>query len=185
MGGLIAFEMARQLSQQGERVSKLVLFDTHLPPRNREAIDERDELPILIRFAADMSRLIGRDQGDLQEQFCSLDINQQRAMLLDALRRDGVLTEDAPGEEMDCLLSVFARNAMAVDRYCLQPGQERIIIFRAAEADAPERLAQQWRRWAAGGVELCLTPGDHYSMLRRPNASLVAERLKSYLNKVR
>jgi len=181
MGGLIAFEMARQLNQQGERVDMLVLFDTHLPPQNREAIDERDELPILIRFAADMSRLIGKDQGDLQEQFCSLDITQQRAMLLDALKRDGVLAEDAPGEEMNDLLSVFTRNAMAVDRYSLQPGQQRIILFRAAEASAPEQLAQQWRRWAAGGVELCLTPGDHYSMLRRPNVSLVAERLKSYL----
>jgi amino acid adenylation domain-containing protein len=181
MGGLIAFEMARQLNQQGESVGMLALFDTHLPPQNREAIDERDELPALIRFAADMSRLIGKDQGDLQEQFCSLDVNQQRAMLLDALKRDGVLAEDAPGEEMDELLSVFTRNATAVDRYCLQPGQQRIILFRAAEADAPEQLAQQWGRWAAGGVELCLTPGDHYSMLRRPNVSSVAERLKSYL----
>src|SRR6266404_1439831 len=181
VGGLIAFEMARQLNQQGETVGMLVLFDTHLPPQNREAIDERDELPILIRFAADMSRLIGKDQGDLQEQFCSLDINQQRAMLLDALKRDGVLAEEAPGQEMDDLLNVFTRNAMAVDRYCLQPGQQRIILFRAAEANAPEQLAQQWRRWAAGGVELCLTPGGHYSMLRRPNVSLVAERLKLYL----
>src|SRR6185503_19901819 len=94
MGGLIAFEMARQLNQQGERVGTLVLFDTHLPPQNRKAIDERDELPILIRFAADMSRLIGKDQGDLQEQFCSLDTTQQRAMLLQALKRDGVLAED-------------------------------------------------------------------------------------------
>jgi thioesterase domain-containing protein len=125
--------------------------------------------------------LIGKDQGDLQEQFCSLDINQQRAMLWDALKYDVVLAEDAPGKEMDDLLSVFTRNAMAVDRYCLQPSQQRIILFRAAEADAPEQLAQQWKRWAAGGVELCLTPGDHYSILRRPNVSLVAERLKSYL----
>ncbi|HKH21932.1 MAG TPA: thioesterase domain-containing protein, partial [Gammaproteobacteria bacterium] len=181
MGGLIAFEMARQLNQQRETVDMLVLFDTHLPPQNREAIYERDELPILIRFAADMSQLIGKDQGDLQEQFCSLNIDQQRAMLLDALKRDGVLAEDAPGKEIDDLLSVFTRNAMAVDRYCLQRGWQRIILFRAAEANAPEQLGQQWGPWAAGGVELCLTPGDHYSMLRRPNVSLVAERLKSYL----
>ena len=140
-----------------------------------------DELPILTRFAADISRLIGKDQDDLQEQFFSLDVDRQRAMLLDALKRDGVLAEDAPGEEMNDLLSVFARNAMAGDRYCLQPGQQRIIFFRAAEADAPEQLAQEWGRWTAGGVELCLTPGDHYSMLRRPNVSSVAERLKFYL----
>jgi thioesterase domain-containing protein len=180
MGGLIAFEMARQLTEQGESVGTLVLFDTHLPPRNREAIDERDELPILIRFAADMSRMIGKDQADLQEQFCSLDTNQQRSLLLDVLKRDGVLAEDAPGEEMDALLRVFTRNAMAVNRYSLRPCSQSILLFRAAAADAPEQLAQQWRRFAAGGVELNLTPGDHYSILRRPNVSLVAERLKSY-----
>lgn len=181
MGGLIAFEMARQLDQQGERVGILVLFDTHLPRKNREALDERDELPILVRFAADVSRLIGRDQGDLQEQFCSLDLNQQRAMLLYALQRDGVLGEDAPEQEMDNLLSVFTRNSTAADGYCLQPGGQRIVLFRATEAKEPEQLAQQWRRSAAATVELCLTPGDHYSMLTRPNVSLLAERLKSYL----
>jgi amino acid adenylation domain-containing protein len=181
MGGLIAFEMARQLNQHGERVGRLVLFDTHPPPQNRDAIVERDELPILVRFAADMSRLIGKDQGDLQEQFHTLDINKQRAMLLDALKRDAVLAEDAPEEEMDHLLSVFTRNAMAVDRYCLQRCEQRIVLFRAAEAHAPKQLAQQWRRWAAGGVELCLMPGDHYSMLRRPKVSSVAEHLKFHL----
>jgi amino acid adenylation domain-containing protein len=181
MGGLIAFEMARQLNQQGERVGTLALFDTHLPPQNREAIDERDELPILTRFAADMRQLIGKDHGNLQEQFCSLDLNRQRVMLADVLKRDGVLAEDAPAKELDDLLSVFTRNAMAVDRHCLQPGQQRIVLFRAAEANAPEQLAQAWGRWAAGGVDLCLTPGDHYSMLRRPNVSSVAERLKVHL----
>jgi amino acid adenylation domain-containing protein len=181
MGGLIAFEMARQLNLQGEEVGALVLFDTHLPPQNREAIDQHDELPILVRFAADMSRLIGKDQSDLEEQFCNLGEEDRRAMLLDALRRDGVLAEDAPAKEMDDLLAVFTRNAMAVYRYGLQPVRQRIILFRAADADAPEQLAQQWRPWAAGGVELCLAPGDHYGMLRRPNVSLVAERLKYYL----
>jgi amino acid adenylation domain-containing protein len=181
MGGLIAFEIARQLNQQGESVGTLVLFDTYLPPQDREIIDERDELPIPIRFAADMSRLIGKDQVDLQEQFLSLDVHQQRAMLLDALKRDGVLAEDAPGEEMDRLLTVFKRNSMAVDRYRLRRGKQRIILFRTAKANVPEQLAQQWRRWAAGGVELCLTPGDHYDMLKRPHVSLLAKRLKSYL----
>ena len=179
MGGLLAFEMARQLSQQGEKVAMLVLFDTHVPPLNREAIEQRDELPVLVRFAADMNRLIGKDQPDLQETFCSLTPGEQRAMLLDAIKRDGVLAGDATEKEMDAHLSVFTRNAMAVDRYSLQPCGQPIVLFRALSA--PEQLAEQWSRWTSAGVEQYPTPGDHYSMLRRPNVGWLAERLKSCL----
>src|SRR5262249_29741951 len=118
MGGLVAFEMAQQLCQQGQKVGLLALFDTHLPPKNRQAIKGHDDLSILTRFAANISRPLGKDFCD-PEYFCSLDEETQRSMLLDALKRSGMLSKDEAGEEMDQLLRVFTRNSRAVDDYSL------------------------------------------------------------------
>jgi len=183
MGGLIAFEMAQQLCRQGQNVGLLALFDTHLPPKNREVIEGHDDLSILTRFAADISRLIGKDFGN-PEHFCALDEDAQRAMLVDALKRNGVLAKNEASEEIDQRLSVFARNARAVDDYSLQPIKLRIDLFWAADAGESKSIAPQWQHWAAGGIELHAVPGDHYTILTRPNVSALAERLTQRLNKV-
>jgi thioesterase domain-containing protein len=172
--------MARQLKQEGSRAGSLLLFDTHLPLKNRDLIDDRDNLPVFVRFAADWGRLLVKDTDPFREQFRELKPDQQRAMLFAFLKRAGLFADDAGDSEMENLLAVFTRNTSAIDQYTLRPSLQRVVLFIAAESKTPGLLADQWIRWA-GRVELAVTPGDHYSLLQRPNVSYLAERLKPYL----
>jgi thioesterase domain-containing protein/acyl carrier protein len=184
MGGLVAFEMARQLSQRGKRVDLLALFDTYPPIRNRRVVEKDHQLPIIVRIAADMSWLLGKESSELRERFLQLDENEQRTMLLEILKHGGMLTEDTSNDEVINLMSILTQNAAAADAYALQHSQQKIVLFRAADAEVSEQIVKQWEPWVAGGVKLHLIPGDHYSMLKQPHVLTVAQRLKHCFDEV-
>ncbi|MBZ5509355.1 MAG: alpha/beta fold hydrolase, partial [Acidobacteriia bacterium] len=179
IGGLIALEMARQLARDGESVRPLVLFDTH-PPENRSFHDDGDSLPVLALFAADMSRLIGRDPGNLRERFLQLTPKEQESWILRTLKEEGILPQEGPEQELHTMLSVFARNNVAVENYSLRQHPDRIVFFRATDSAAPENLAEEWQAATGAIIDLHLIPGDHYTMLRKPHVSAIAEQMKRY-----
>jgi hypothetical protein len=53
MGGVVAYEMGRQLHAQGHEVSLLALLDAHLPGSGKQ-LEEMDDLRLLETFALDM-----------------------------------------------------------------------------------------------------------------------------------
>jgi hypothetical protein len=64
----------------------------------------------------------------------------------------------------------------ALDRY--EPSgaiASTIHYFQAAESAG--RFDANWERFTNGGVEVHTTPGDHFSLLRRPHASRLADAL--------
>jgi len=199
MGGLVAFEMARQLRQAGETLDLLALFDTHPPRkkplgghgkllgnenRNGESGSEMREPPMLVRFAMDMGRLLGKDISGLAESFLQLGPEEQRKLVVGNLVSEGIVSPDAAHAEMEDLLEIFTRNAAAMDRYVPPPLEQSIVLFAAADAEESRRLAREWAWWA-GGVDLQSVPGDHYTMLRRPHVSVLAGLLKGCLDEVR
>jgi non-ribosomal peptide synthetase component F/thioesterase domain-containing protein len=182
MGGLVAFEMARQLRHKGKPVGLLSLFDTYPPRHNRAATEEHNRLSMLTKFASDMSRMHGKTCDDLLERLVGLGPEQQRLVIFDVLKRNGVPRANAPQEELNDLLNVFAHNYLAVERYSLQRSEQRIVLFRAAEVEEPESLAREWVTWAGAGLDVHVVPGNHHSMLKRPHVSATAELLMRYLD---
>jgi amino acid adenylation domain-containing protein len=178
VGGLIATEMGRQLVQDGECVRSLILFDTH-PPQSHSFHDHADSLPVLALFAADMSRLLGRDPGDLREQFLHLSPKEQESWILRILKEEGVLPQEAPEQELHAMMSIFARNSLAAENYSLGQYTDHIVFFQAADS-APQSLIEEWKAATGSTVDLHTVPGDHYTMLKRPHVIEVAERMKRY-----
>jgi amino acid adenylation domain-containing protein len=176
MGGLVAFEMAKQLSEQGETIGLLAMFDTH-PPE----MEENADLPMLARFAADLSRQMGIDTRALGERFLQLSPNEQWELVQETLVREGVLATDSAQRQLTNLLDVFTQNSAAIDRYILEKGGQRVIFFRAADGENQRDLSREWSTWAGGGLEFHLVAGDHYTMLRRPHVSVIAASLQRYL----
>jgi len=180
MGGLVAWEMAQQLRKEGEIISLLALIDTAPPPRYLEAEDRADEISMLARFAMDMSRLVGRDPGPLVEQFLQAAEQDQWKMVQETLTSSGVLAPKTAHAEMTALLDVFTRNALATNNYSIQPSKQAVVYFRASET--PERFSRLWTKWAGGGIQFHLVPGDHFTMLRRPGVRIIAETLHRYIS---
>jgi thioesterase domain-containing protein len=183
MGGLVAWEMAQQLIKEGEIVSLLALIDTAPPPKYWEADDRADEISVLARFALDMSRLVGKDPRPLMEEFLQAAEQDQWKMLQETLTSYGVLAPKTAHAEMTALLDVFTRNFRAMNNYSIHTSKQAVVYFRASET--PERFSRLWTEWSRGGIQFHSVPGDHFTMLRRPNVRIIAETLQHYLSRKR
>ena len=102
-------------------------------------------------------------------------------LILDVLVREQVLSQGTGQAELNRLLEIFSRNSRAMENYRMRPITQRIILFPAADREAPELLAEKWNIWATEGVEVCAVPCDHYTLLRPPNVSKIASLLTHYL----
>jgi len=175
MGGLVAWEMAQQLMKEGETIRLLALMDTTPPFGYLEADDRDDEISMLARFALDMSRLVGKDPRPLVEQFSQAAAQDQWMMVQETLTSYGVLAPNTANAEMTALLDVYARNFRAMNNYSIHTSKQAAVYFRASET--PERLSKPWTTWTDGGIQFHSVPGDHFTILRRPNVRIIAETL--------
>ncbi|MDQ3276318.1 MAG: thioesterase domain-containing protein, partial [Actinomycetota bacterium] len=182
-GGLLAVEIARQLRTLGEEVPAVALFDTHLPPGDRPAMADRDDLPVLMRFAAEVARQLGASATGAFADFIGRPAAEQRAVVVEAMVRGGLLPHQGRDDGFDRLLRVFTRNSVAVDGYRMRRGDQRTVLFRAAEAGPAQELAQQWRPWT-GELDVHVVPGDHHSMLRSPGVTTLAGLLRAELDRM-
>jgi thioesterase domain-containing protein len=161
MGGLVAFEMARQLEAEGQELELVALIDTLPPgvgPGSSPATD--DELPGL--FAQDLLRLLGRDDASLSPEN---------------------LPEDFGPAQMQPLFETFAANLQASRSFAPRPFSGNVTLYLSEQTSAvygPEIL-DGWSGLALGGLEASTLPGDHYSLLRRPRVELLAQELTARL----
>lgn len=178
MGGLIAFEMARQLREGGVSLAALVLIDSHPPGTSHAAVAET-EVPLLARFAADLARLAGKDAQPLREHFLALPSAAQEALLLKVLQDEGLLGAESSAEELRPLFEVFERNARAAEAYTLVAIDQPLVLI-VAESDS-ERLDTAWARWMP--IEAVYRiPADHYALLQAPYVSAVAHHITCHLD---
>jgi thioesterase domain-containing protein len=180
MGGLVAWEMAQQLIKEGETVGLLALIDTALPAPYRDADDRDEDISILGRFALEMSRLIGRDPRPLAEQFLKSAPEDQWNMVEQTLTEYGLLSAKNAHADMTALLNIFTRNFHAMNSYSMNSIDLPVLFFRASET--PEHLSRKWTQWAAEGIEIHSVPGDHFTILRRPNVRAIADILQRSLS---
>ncbi len=70
-------------------------------------------------------------------------------------------------------------------RYEPRPYRGKITLFRPRDTIAgPSADATRgWGELAAGGVELCMVSGDHFTMIREPHVRELAERMDRYLGR--
>ncbi|MET0646544.1 MAG: amino acid adenylation domain-containing protein [Pyrinomonadaceae bacterium] len=195
MGGVIAFEMARQLQARGEQVALLALLDAYAPT-GREPEYERAAL--LSMFARDLG-LTSENVSTPFEEVALLPPMAQLRKVWAEVRSAGLVPVDMTLVEFHKLFEVFKVNANTMRGYV--PGEYggRVTLFRAEpirwwsggpdevggghhDGSGVARLADPSNGWGAlagGGVEVHEVPGDHYSMLREPHARLLAERLRA------
>ena len=183
-GGVVAFEMARQLTQQGDKVRAVVLLDTWAPsPKRRETMPDSAEFAA--RFVSDIAGMSGKTLSADIAYLRGLDREAQLRFVLDEALRLDVLPPDINLPELESLFGIFERNARAFWAYAPpRPDPEvPMVLFRAGEGK-DERLdgfALGWDRVLQGPLEIRPTSGDHYTMLRGGNAISLASQLKEYL----
>ncbi|HTQ79810.1 MAG TPA: amino acid adenylation domain-containing protein, partial [Thermoanaerobaculia bacterium] len=183
MGGVVAFEMARQLERAGEAVDLLALFDTYAPRsagRPRQVKDGE----LVAWFAYDLARLFGLGLLELPLGFGELSA----AAALDWLRKRAEVlppgVEGLEGSELERRFNLFRAHYRANERYAAGPATALpLVLYKAAEAPAAPRLEPDhgWGRLLGEPVEVHDLPGDHYSLLQRPHVEHLAVLLRERL----
>lgn len=167
-GGMVAFEMARQLVAAGELVALLALIDASSPDAHRAVVP----------FYYTVYVRSGR-----------------RAFALDRLVSDGRLKRNPNPWKLrelsdDALLRyrrVEQATTAATRAYRPGPYGGRVDLIRASAQDS--RLAYEphvgWGRCAEGGLRIHDVPGDHVTLLSQPWVMPLAERLRACLDEAR
>jgi thioesterase domain-containing protein/acyl carrier protein len=180
MGGVVAFEMARQLEAEGREVAMLALVDSALPPR-RGGGDDSDDALLLSRFFAD---LLGQfAQGGLvpEHELRGLDPAERLDHLWEKALSANVLPPGLEREQVARLFEVFKVNAGALAGYVARPYRGPMTLFLAGEREGEVTvdMTRNWQRLAQGDLQVHQLPGDHYTLLRSPHVKALGEHLRA------
>ncbi len=175
-GGLVAYEMARQLSQQGEQVAFLGLLDA-VQTASRKATPERSDIDRLLQAC---QQFLGDQVLALEARLAGVAPGQQRAVLEAWLVGSAEL--EVSSADLDRYLEVQEVYETAHRQYRPRPYGGRVDFFRAAErrADEVENPADPWRPLSGELVEHVVA-GRHESMVFTPNSASLAAALRPLL----
>ena len=182
-GGLVAFEMARLLYEQGAE-THLVLLDTWTAEALGPAAEEFDRDTTARLIARALGELTGREFAVEAETLRALgDRERQLAHVVAEARRAEALPPEVGVEQLRPLFDVVDANLRARRAYRPRPWPGRGLLVRARQPllPPPDDVTLGWGRLVEGGVEVVTVPGDHYTMLTEPNVSEAAQRLGAYL----
>lgn len=155
MGGLVAYEMAQQLVAAGENVGLVVLFDTYAT--NPKSVNESLKDLLLHPTWTHIKRLPSELRKKLRRTMIGIRLPEY-------------------------LKKMMRTNAHAADQYVLRPYEGKTILLQAGDtwrvADDPYAA---WKNYVAK-LETVQIHGAHMEILREPNVSTLAERLKSCIH---
>jgi thioesterase domain-containing protein len=177
LGGIIAFEMAQQLTAQHQQVALVVLFDTFCTyqGQSRKAQVLAEELVCLFKGISSAVLRIWRMSAGQRWAYISLEA---KTLMRGIRRRAHEITLPSIVEE------VFKANEQAAKDYAPRVYPGRVVLFRSNYTMLTQLRDRHagWSTYAGRGLKIHEIPGDHDSILLEPQVQLVAEQLKECLD---
>jgi amino acid adenylation domain-containing protein len=179
VGGVVAFEMARQLAARGREIRTVFLLDTTRVPRPPRSVGRqvRERLSAAGFGAARLGKLLRRPGEVVRNVRTNIDRTNGR------LRRGDWRQDREFTEWTLLLLDRRARRTRRLERALIEavrayrpgPYDGRVVHVRAADDDRTGPTVEwDWRSVARGGVDVHLVPGSHRVMMRPPRIAYVA-----------
>ncbi len=182
IGGLVAFEVARQLLERGRRVERLILFDTFAP-----LWPPTSPLPQRILQHA---RTLG-EQPQGRRRYLKQRATQVKHRLLRSLNRHGALApslgDDVSPEQQALVRDVWA--ALDTARRSYVPtgpvplavhlvATEQREVWPATDMSDPQL---GWARWTTAGVRRWPVSGQHLSIFEEAHLPSLVHALRDIL----
>jgi len=182
-GGIVAYEMARQLQALGEQVERVVLFDSPVPGEETVSTGKqwanlasnarrygvqslkpylrRRAREIALRYAPFLVHKAGRDDE-----------------LANAARQIGAVDVEDSG-----FVDLFYYFSAAASRYVMRPLDVDVVLMKADKVWPVHPFDYHWGRYVQGRVDVVSTPGDHWAMFYPENVPHLAEALMPLLDR--
>ena len=189
MGGTVAYEMARQLSEQGQEVALVAMLDT--PARvipHMRSLEMYSALAVELNL---MASIIASGQGkEFKMKLSDLDRlvpAEQVECVLQKLREQQLVPANLGASSFQQALATFTRNLNALEKYEPRAYGGQVALMRASEvspnmketaAELCDDPAFGWQAYCAQPVVVRWVPGDHARMNMEPNVSVVGAELQ-------
>ena len=178
LGGMIAFEIAKQLHALDQPVALLAMIDTRSP----EQISAQMDIQMLIQiFGGNPENL----SASFLNQLKQLELEEQLQCVLNEQKRSNqsILPIDLDTKQILYLFRFYQVNLQAMHNYQPREYPGKIIFFRAQEkaTDIQNDITSTWINLAQEGMEIIDIPGSHATMYDFPHVQVLAKRLSSYL----
>jgi len=157
-GGVVAYEMARQLSSMGDTVGLLALLDTYATNL------EGGMISFFRALLSPRRKELARTVIVAVRRTFTRKLNRVR--LPEHIRR------------------VHQACDAAANRYALRPYSGKVTLFRAVETSlrSSDDSYDAWSTFAAGGMEVHEIVGNHEGILKEPQVSSLAAQLAAVLD---
>ncbi len=193
-GGIVAYEMARQLERQGETVATLALINCSPPNTAYEQVPEQPEWSWQRSFLRNVGYWLGcfvfRWTWQERVEFVrwkwrilrkrTRAASQQEARALAVTDVDEMVNIEAYSEDQRKLWQLHVE---ALRRYQPQPYGGRVTLLRTrghAFLCSFDEL-YGWEPLVRGGITLRIVPGGHGNILAEPHVQTVARELEREL----
>ncbi|WP_348799929.1 non-ribosomal peptide synthetase [Flavobacterium adhaerens] len=169
-GGIVVFEMTKQLKELGKEVSLTALLDT--------SVDSSYYYQTHLQ-----KKLIRSKDMLLSWKTFKMRINEKKYILNRFLKNNNNVTEP---EEL-ALKQIIETDGMVkkiIDRYQLRPQNFKIDLFRSKD-DLNHKLDPTylgWKKAALEGIAIHNIPGNHYDIVAPPNDIILAGMLQEILD---
>lgn len=181
-GGLVAFEMAQQLTQIGEEVAFLAILDTPAPCHH---LSLGQSLKFLLGTALWSILPFLRDYGTLASKRLQARYPWVSRWQWSAIER--LIPEESRLQLLDesaiqSMLPIVYANSQAAYRYTPKPYPKQITLFKATEQ--PDAAGgDPTLGWSplVNDIQLHEVPGNHLSLLKQPHVQVLAQQLRQCL----
>lgn len=173
-GGVLAHEMARALPS-GQRPDHLVLLDSIAPTEEYKQPDDALEPGLLLGwFAMYLGAKRDRAVELAPDALAGLGTDDGLTVVLDAAVAAGALLPDTPLPGLRKLYDTYVdgllRNNRLTAPYRPEPAPLPLVLVKAERSLIPGDATLGWSPLAPHGLTMHSCPGDHYTMLGRPDS---------------
>lgn len=179
-GGCLAYEVALQLREEGQKIGFLGLIDTILPPTLPESESREFLLERFGRFAEYIEKTYGHRLDLPYEELAATPDDQQIDVVMRLVAEAGL--DMSPGIMEHQRTSYI--DARVGERYVPRPQAGRVVLYRAKQPQQlttaldPRYLRQDADLgWAPLCHDLQIVPvdGDHLSIIDPPHVQAIAQ----------
>jgi FkbH-like protein len=175
-GGLVAYEIARKLVEQGEAPPFLGLIDAF--PLSLSPEHSSDSIDFWVSMFGS-SLLLSRTELE------SLTGEERLEYVVDRAIQVGLLPANFPIERARRMLQVYRANLRAGRAYQLRPYSGKVTLFLARESDSisPRSIEECWKTVVGENLQVEWVEGDHYSLVYPPHVRDLASAIERYTGK--
>ncbi len=188
MGGVIAFEIAQQLSAQGQTVALLALIDSYSPILLNLVNTQKDfaeslptdlneSLNLTYAFVRDLASMFNQEISFSEAEISDFTSAELLAHFLVWSKENSILPPELGEQQIKTWLALFQANRQALFNYSPKAYSGKTIFFGADESSLK---STGWNE-VISDLESEWISGDHYSLIKNP---ILAEKLNGYLQQI-